>query len=89
MPRYLVEASKRTALCYDRVGAQVFEADDLSSAIEIAEAWLIQWGHTAPAISHARIICGDLIVAEKDTGPIKMDLEQLFITLEVTVKKSH
>jgi hypothetical protein len=78
MPRYLVEASKRTALCYERVGAQVFEAEDLSSAIKIAEAWLIQWGYTAPSISHARIICGDLIVAEKDSVLSKWILSSLY-----------
>jgi hypothetical protein len=78
MRRYLVEASKRTALCYARVGAQVFEAEDLSSAIKIAEAWLIQWGYTAPSISHARIICGDLIVAEKDSALSKWILSSLY-----------
>jgi hypothetical protein len=61
---YLVEATKRTAFGHDRVGAQVFEADDLAGAIQFAEAWLIRWRHTAPSISCARIVCGD--VAEKD-----------------------
>jgi hypothetical protein len=68
MPRYLVEASKRKSLNFERVGAQAFEADDISSAIKLAEAWLSGWGYRAPLISHARLICGDLIVAEKDTS---------------------
>jgi hypothetical protein len=66
MPRYVIEASKRTTFEFERVGTQVFDADDLLAAIKLVDTWLNRWGYTAPTISHARLICGDLIVAEKD-----------------------
>lgn len=44
MTTYRIEAVRRTALQYERVGAHTFEADDLAAALETADAWLRQWG---------------------------------------------
>jgi hypothetical protein len=66
MPRYLIEAIRRTAFQYERIAAHVFDADDIAAAQEVADAWLSSRSFDATSITNACLICGDLIIAEKD-----------------------
>jgi hypothetical protein len=69
MPRYRVEALKRTALgLHDTVGFLEFDAPDLPTARGRADEWLRAEGFDQTKASDARIVIGDLIVAEKEIG---------------------
>jgi hypothetical protein len=69
MPRYRVEALKRTTLgLHDTIGFEEFEAPDLPTAGAIADSWLRAKGFDRSIASDARIVIGDLIVAEKEIG---------------------
>jgi hypothetical protein len=66
MARYLVEAMKRTALGFhERIDFHLFEARDIPAACTAADTWLREKGFDSAAISDARIVQGDLIVAER------------------------
>jgi hypothetical protein len=69
MARYLVEAMKRTALGFhERIDSHLFEARDIPAACTAADTWLRKKGFDSAAISDARIVQGDLIVAEREFG---------------------
>jgi hypothetical protein len=69
MPRYRVEAMKRNALGFNqRFDALEFEARDVDDARNAADKWLREKGFDSTTISGARIVSGDLIVAEKEVG---------------------
>jgi len=69
MPRYRVEALKRTVLgLHETLGFQEFDAPDLPTALDAADKWLRAEGFDQTKASDARIVIGDLIVAEKEIG---------------------
>ena len=69
MPRYRVEAMKRTALgVHDAVAFDNFDAPDLPTAVATADEWLRAKGFDKSIASDARIVIGDLIVAQKEIG---------------------
>jgi hypothetical protein len=62
---YLVEAMKRSALGFhERIDSTLIEAGNLSAARAAADTWLREKGFDSKTISDARIVVGDLIVAE-------------------------
>ena len=64
MARYPVEAMKRTALGFhEQIDYHLIEARDISAACTAADTWLLEKYFNGPAISDARIVQGDLIVA--------------------------
>jgi hypothetical protein len=69
MARYLVEAMKRTELGFhERIDSHLIEARDVPAACTAADTWLREKGFEGTAISDARIVQGDLIVAEREIG---------------------
>jgi hypothetical protein len=69
MQRYRVEALKRTALgVHDTVGFEEFDAPDLPTALGRADEWLLAECFDQTKASDARIVIGDLILAEKEIG---------------------